>query len=88
VVALGVGHDAVVPGQRLADRLPITQVGESGVDEHHGRARALLDIGEANPVDLRLLAHGLRGDPDRPGDSEEQKRGGYEGSSGGYEGSK
>jgi hypothetical protein len=80
VIALRVGDHAMVPGQRLADRLPIAQIGEGGVNEHHGCARALLDIGKPNPVDLHLLARGFRGDTDHPGDAEEHKRGTYEAS--------
>jgi hypothetical protein len=52
MISLGIGEEPISLRDLLSDWLPNAKVGKRSMDEDDGFAGALLDIGQANAVDL------------------------------------
>src|SRR5206468_3460408 len=58
-ISLGIGDEPIPLGDLLSHPFPGTKVMRRSVDEDDRFAGALIDVLQANPVDLDLLGHGL-----------------------------
>src|SRR5882672_7889044 len=54
-ISLGVGNEPIPLDDLLSHRFPNTKVRRRSVDENDWFARALLDVFQANPIDLNLF---------------------------------
>src|SRR5258708_112537 len=54
-ISLGVGDEPILLGDGVSHRFPSTKVMRRSVDEDDRFAGALLDVLQANPIDLNLL---------------------------------